>query len=61
MIVIVEVADRRGRLASKEYNLPTLTAAMDVARKELRAFPDLRIVDVWIKSSKQSGSDHADG
>jgi hypothetical protein len=49
MIVVVEVADRRGRRASKEYDQPTLTAAMDIARQELQDFPDVRIVDVWIR------------
>jgi hypothetical protein len=49
MIIVVEVADRRGRRASKEYDQPTLSAAMDVARRELLAFPDVRIVDVWIE------------
>jgi hypothetical protein len=49
MIIVVEVADRRGRCASKEYDQPTLSAAMDAAHRELRYFPDVRIVDVWIK------------
>jgi len=49
MIIVVEVADRRGRRASKDYDQPTLSAAMDIAQKELRAFPGVRIVDVWIR------------
>src|ERR1700722_14545780 len=49
MIIVVEVADRRGRRASKEYDQPTLSAAMNVAHRELRDFPDVRIVDVRIK------------
>ncbi len=53
MIIVVEVADRRGRRASKEYAQPTLSAAMDVAQKELRAFPSVRLVDVWIKRRAQ--------
>ncbi len=53
MIIVVEVADRRGRRASKEYDQPTLSAAMDVAHKELRPFPGVRIVDVWIRRCAQ--------
>ena len=53
MIIVVEVADRRGRRASKEYDLPTLDAAMDVAHQELQDFPDVRIVDVWIRRRVQ--------
>ena len=53
MIIVVEVADRRGQRASKEYDLPTLSAAMDVARQELRDFPGLRIIDVWIRRRPQ--------
>jgi hypothetical protein len=53
MIIVVEVADRRGRCASKEYDQPTLSAAMDVAQQELRPFPDLRIIDVWIRRRTQ--------
>jgi hypothetical protein len=49
MIIVVEVADRRGRRASKDYDQPTLSAAMDIAQKELLAFPGVRIVDVWIR------------
>jgi hypothetical protein len=49
MIIVVEVADRRGRRASKEYDQPTLGAAMDVAHQELRDFPDVQIVNVWIR------------
>jgi hypothetical protein len=30
MIIVVELADRRGPRASKEYDQPTLSAAMDV-------------------------------
>jgi len=49
MIIVVEVADRRGRRASKEYDQPTLDAAMDVAHQELQDFPNVRVVDVWIR------------
>jgi hypothetical protein len=53
MIIVVEVADRRGRCASKEYDRPTLSAAIDVAHQDLRDFPEVRIVDVWIKRRAQ--------
>ena len=53
MIIVVEVADRRGRRASKEYDQPTLSAAMDVAHRDLRDFPEVRIVDVWIRRRMQ--------
>jgi hypothetical protein len=50
MIIVVEVADRRGQRAFKEYDQPTLRAAINVARRELHTFPDVHIIDVWIKS-----------
>ncbi len=53
MMIVVEIADRRGRRASKEYDQPTLSAALDIARQELRAFPDLRIIDAWMKRRPQ--------
>jgi hypothetical protein len=49
VIVVVEVASRAGTRACKEYDAPTLTAAVEAAGRELRAYPTLRVTNVWIK------------
>ena len=46
---MVEVANGAGTRASKEYDAPTLTAAVEAATRELRAYPALRVTNVWIK------------
>ena len=50
MIVVVEVSSGAGSRASKEYDAPTLTAAVEAAKRELRAYPKLRVTNVWIKN-----------
>ena len=47
MIIVVEVG--AGTRACKEYDAPTLTAAVEAARRELRPYPNLRVTNVWIK------------
>ena len=51
MIIVVEVASGAGTRASKEYDAPTLTAAVEAAKCELRAFPNLRVTNIWIKDA----------
>lgn len=50
MIVVVEVASYAGTRASKEYDAPTLTAAVEAATRELRPYPNVRVTNVWIKN-----------
>jgi hypothetical protein len=52
MIIVVEVASGAGTRACKEYDAPTLTAAVEAAKRELRTYPSLRVTDVWIKDDR---------
>jgi hypothetical protein len=54
MIIVVEVASGTGTSACKEYDAPTLTAAVEAAKRELRAYPKLRVTNVWIKNNPMS-------
>lgn len=54
MKVVVEIARRRGDRAGKEYDAPTLDAARRVAERDLKAHPQFRITDVWIKDDPSS-------
>ena len=54
MIIVVEIASGAGTRASKEYDAPTLTAAVEAARRELRAYPKLRVTNVWIRKDPMS-------
>jgi hypothetical protein len=56
MIVVVEIAGRRGDRAAKEYEAPSLEAAMRAAERELQAHPRFRIIDVWIKDKSSERS-----
>ena len=49
MIIVIEIASGAGTRACKEYDAPTLTAAIEAAKRELRAYPKLRVTNVWIK------------
>jgi hypothetical protein len=49
MIVVVEIASRAGTRAWKEYDAPSLNAAVEAAKRELGAYPAFRVLDIWIK------------
>jgi hypothetical protein len=49
MIIVVEIASRGGARACKEYDAPSLGAAVAAAERELRSFPNVRVTNVWIK------------
>jgi len=52
MMIVVEIAGRTGDRACKEYDVPSLNAAVEAARRELRAYPKFRITDAWIKRDR---------
>lgn len=60
MIVVVEVTSRGGTHASKEYEAPSVDAAMRAAERDLRPFANLRIVDVWVKEFQGRTRDSAE-
>ena len=49
MIIVVEIASRTGGRACKEYDAPSINAAVEAARRELRAYPTFRSADIWMK------------
>ena len=52
MTIVVEIAGRTGDRAYKEYDAPSLNAAVEAARRELRSYPKFRITDAWIKRDR---------
>ena len=52
MIIVVEIAGRTSDRAYKEYDAPSIQAAVEAARRELRAYPRFRIADIWIKGNR---------
>ena len=52
MIVVVEIASRAGTRAWKEYDAPSLNAAVAAAQRELRAYPTFRVLDIRIKDDR---------
>ena len=48
MIIVVEIAGRTGDRARKEYDVPSINAAVEAAGRELRAFPKFRITNIRI-------------
>jgi len=49
MIFVVEIANRAGIRAYKEYDAPSLQAAVEAVRRELRGYPNFRVIDLRIK------------
>jgi len=43
MIIVVEIAGRTGDRACKEYEAASISAAVEAARRELRAYPSFRL------------------
>lgn len=48
MKVVVEITNGRGSRASKEYDAPTVDAALMAAERELRGYPAFSVVDVRV-------------
>jgi hypothetical protein len=48
MTIVVEIASRTGTRAFKEYDAPSVHAAMEAANRELQAYPQFRITGFWI-------------
>ena len=53
MIIVVEIASCAGTRACKEYDAPSLGAAIAAAERELRANPNVRVTNVWIKVARE--------
>jgi len=52
MIIVVEIAGRTGDRACKEYEAASISAAVEAARRELRAYPRFQIANIWVKGSQ---------
>ena len=55
MLYIVEIRDKHGHTACKEYEGLSIRDAFSMARSELARYPDLTINDVWQKGSSMPG------
>jgi hypothetical protein len=49
MIIVIEIAAVSGYRATKEYDVPSMRSAIAAAERELRAYPQFQITDVWKK------------
>ena len=49
MKIVVEIANPAGRRATKEYDAPSTSAAVDAAERELQGYPKFQIMRVWQK------------
>ena len=55
MIYVIEVKDKAGNVARKEYAALSIREARLIAEAELEAFPKLYINDIWPKGSTAPG------
>ena len=55
MIYIVEVKDKAGNVATKEYQALSAREALRMAERELEAYPKLYINEVWRKGTLLPG------
>jgi hypothetical protein len=46
MIVVVEIANKGGHRATKEQDTPSLQSAIRAAARELKGFPQFRVINV---------------
>ena len=51
MLYIVEIRDKHGHTACKEYEGLSIREAFSMARSDLARYPELTINDVWQKGS----------
>jgi len=52
MTIVIEIAGISGYRATKEYDAPSMRAAVAAAERELRAYPQFQITDVWKKDDR---------
>ena len=57
MIIIVEIVNRSGTRACKEYVVPTFGSAIAAAERELRVYSKFRLVGVRIKDGCAEASE----
>ena len=55
MIYVVEIQDKAGNMARKEYVAPSLVEALQLAENDLAGYPRFRINDVWRTGSVDPG------
>jgi hypothetical protein len=60
MIVVVEIASSRGAQARKEYDAPSVNAALRAAERELRNYPSHQVVDAWAKDDQTTQFESSD-
>lgn len=60
MTIVIEIASRTGTRGYKEYDAPSLDAALNAARTELRNYPAFRIIDAWVKGCRELERESAD-
>jgi hypothetical protein len=48
MKIVIEIANRTGTRAYKEYDAPSVDAAIEAANRELRAYPEFLVTDFGI-------------
>ena len=57
MKIVVEITSPAGYRATKEYDAPSRSAAVDAAERELRAYPKFEITRVWHKDQPRPRDD----
>ena len=60
MIVVVEIVSRTGTRASKEYDAPCYSAAIEAVKRELRIYPTFRVTNIWVKEERAAQREPAD-
>ena len=60
MIVVIEITNKRGTRARKEYDAPSLNTAVMAAEVELRKYPTFWIVDAWVDGDSTHQPDTAE-
>jgi hypothetical protein len=53
MIYVVEIEGPTGGKASKEYDAPSMRAAVRAVERELSSYPKFRVIDIWAQGERE--------
>jgi hypothetical protein len=54
MIYVVEIESPTGAKASKEYDAPSMTAAVRAIERDLSRYPKFRVIDIRAQDERDS-------
>lgn len=54
MIYVVEIESPTGAKASKEYDAPSMRAAIRAVQRELSCYPKFQVINIWPQGERDN-------